>query len=396
MNLMTIDRLALQSRRVFIRVDFNVPLTDAHRVGDDTRIRESLPSIRHAQDRGARIVLASHLGRPKGKADASLSLRPVAERLGELLETPVQFAADCVGAPAQEKVSGLSDGEVLLLENLRFHAEEEKNDEGFARALAELAEIYVNDAFGSSHRAHASVVGMVHHFRLKGAGFLMQKEVAALGRLRAQPEKPFVLLLGGAKVSDKIGVIRTLLSRVDTMIVGGAMAYTLLKSQGIDVGKSRIEQDRLEEAREIFEEAERQEVPILLPDDHVVVEDLKRPESQLVTSGRAIPEERLGVDIGPKTVASYRSHVEKARTVFWNGPMGVFEMPPFDAGTKALGAAMPADGCFKVVGGGDTIAALAQARLLERFDHVSTGGGASLEFLENGDLPGLEALRGNR
>lgn len=395
MNLMTIDRLDLQSKQVFIRVDFNVPLTDAHRVGDDTRIRESLPSIRHAQDRGARIVLASHLGRPKGKADASLSLRPVAERLGELLGEPVQFVSDCVGAPAREKVSRLSDGEVLLLENLRFHAEEEKNDEGFARALAELAEIYVNDAFGSSHRAHASVVGMVRHFRLKGAGFLMQKEVEALGRLRAQPEKPFVLVLGGAKVSDKIGMIRTLLPRIDTMIVGGAMAYTLLKSQGIDVGKSRIEQDRLEEAREIFEEAGRQEVPILLPDDHVAVEDLKRLESQLVTSGRGIPEERLGVDIGPKTVASYRSHLEKARTVFWNGPMGVFEMPPFDAGTKALGEAMPADRCFKVVGGGDTIAALAQARLLERFDHVSTGGGASLEFLENGDLPGLVALREN-
>ncbi|HXV80303.1 MAG TPA: phosphoglycerate kinase [Candidatus Binatia bacterium] len=393
MALQSIESLDFEGKRVFVRVDFNVPLTEQGEVGDDTRIREALPTLQYILKQGAKLVLASHLGRPKGKADPALSLKPVVERLSTLLGRQVAFADDCVGPRAEEKVAHLKNGEALLLENLRFHAGEEKNDAAFARALAGLGDIYVNDAFGSSHRAHASVVGMVSHFDQKRAGFLMQKEVEALSRLRDDAEKPFVLILGGAKVSDKIGVIRSLLPRIDVMIIGGAMAYTLLKAQGIPVGKSRIEEDQLGEAKKIFEQARRQSVKILLPEDHTVVEKLEPPTPASATLGQEIPEDKLGVDIGPKTIKSFGEALQEAHTIFWNGPMGVFESPPFDQGTRAVAQAMPSSHGFKVVGGGDTVAALTQANLLERFDHVSTGGGASLEFLENGDLPGLAALR---
>ncbi len=375
MELTSIDHLALTGKRVFIRVDFNVPLSKTGAVSDDTRIREALPTIRYALAQGAKVILASHLGRPKGKADPAFSLKPVAERLGVLLQgTQVTLAPDCIGSAVQDQIARLSAGAVLVLENLRFHAEEEKNEPTFARALAALAEVYVNDAFGSSHRAHASVVGMVQYFANKGIGFLMRKEIDALSRLLTQPEKPFVAILGGAKVSDKIGLIRSLLSRIDTIIIGGAMAYTLQQAQGIATGRSLVETDRMEEGKAILAEATRRGVTILLPMDHVVAAELK-------------------AGVGPQSIQSFTTALQSARTILWNGPMGVFEIPPFDRGTRALAEAVAATNSFSVAGGGDTVAALTQAGLADKLSHISTGGGASLEFLEAGDLPGLAALR---
>jgi phosphoglycerate kinase len=393
MLLTPIDQLPLTGKRVFIRVDFNVPLNKDGTVSDDTRIREALPTIRYARERGAKVLLASHLGRPKGKVASAFSLKPAAERLSNLLQAPVKLALDCVGPTVQQQVAALANGEVLVLENLRFHAEEEKNEPGFARALAELAEVYVNDAFGSSHRAHASVVGMVPHFSHKGIGFLMRKEIDALSRLLANPEKPFVAILGGAKVSDKIGLIRSLLARANTIIIGGAMAYTLQKAQGIATGKSLVEADRVEEVSAMLTEADQRGVTILLPKDHVVAAELKAGISSAVTPGREIPADQLGLDIGPQSQQAFAVAVHAARTVLWNGPMGVFEIPPFDRGTRALAEAVATTDCFSVAGGGDTVAALTQAGLAEKIGHISTGGGASLEFLEAGDLPGLAALR---
>jgi phosphoglycerate kinase len=341
------------------------------------------------------VLLASHLGRPKGKVDPAFSLKPAVERLRALLGgPPVSLAPDCIGPAVQDQSSNLSAGEVLVLENLRFHAEEEKNDPGFARALAALADVYVNDAFGSSHRAHASVVGMVQHLSAKGIGLLMRKEIDALSRLLAQPESPFVAILGGAKVSDKIGLIRSLLARVHTIVIGGAMAYTLQQAQGVAIGKSLVEPDRIEEAKAILAEAVQRGVTICLPQDHVVVAELQAGAPSAVTSGREIPPDRLGVDIGPQSIASFRAALQPARTILWNGPMGVFEIPPFDRGTRAVAEAVAATPSFSVAGGGDTVAALSQAGLAEKISHISTGGGASLEFLEAGDLPGLAALRG--
>lgn len=393
MPLTSIDQLPLAGKRVFIRVDFNVPLHKDGTVSDDTRIREALPTIRYAREKGAKVLLASHLGRPKGKVDPAFSLKPAAERLGILLQASVKLAPDCIGPTAQEYVAALANGEVLVLENLRFHAEEEKNEPGFARALAALAEVYVNDAFGSSHRAHASVVGMVSHFPHKGIGFLMRKEIDALSRLLANPQKPFVAILGGAKVSDKIGLIRSLLTYVNSIIIGGAMAYTLQKAQGIATGKSLVEADRVEEVTAMLTEAAQRGVTILLPKDHVVAAELKAGISSSVTPGREIPAEQLGLDIGPQSQQAFAAAVHAARTVLWNGPMGVFEIPPFDRGTRALAEAVATTDCFSVAGGGDTVAALTQAGLAEKIGHISTGGGASLEFLEAGDLPGLAALR---
>jgi phosphoglycerate kinase len=394
MDLTAVDRLQLKDKRVFIRVDFNVPLDKTGAVSDDTRIREALPTIRYALDHGAKVLLASHLGRPKGKVDPGFSLKPAADRLRTLLSGPVvSLASDCVGPAVQEQSNKLSAGEVLVLENLRFHAEEEKNDPGFAHALAALADVYVNDAFGSSHRAHASVVGMVRHFSATGIGFLMRKEIDALSRLLTQPENPFVAILGGAKVSDKIGLIHSLLARAHTIIIGGAMAYTLQQAQGIAVGKSLLERDRIDEAKAILAEASQRGITICLPQDHVVVEELKAGAPSSVTPGREIPPDRLGVDIGPQSIASFRAALQPARTILWNGPMGVFEVPPFDRGTRAVAEAVAATASFSVAGGGDTVAALSQAGLTEKISHISTGGGASLEFLEAGDLPGLAALR---
>lgn len=391
--LATLDKLPLAGKRVFIRVDFNVPLTQSGAVADTTRIREALPTLRYALDHGAKVIVASHLGRPKGKVDPALSLKPAAAELGKLLGKDLRTATDCIGAAVEAEVGRLPGGEALLLENLRFHAEEEKNDAAFARALAALADVYVNDAFGSSHRAHASVVGMVEYFTHKGVGLLMQKEIGALSRLLASPEKPFVVVLGGAKVSDKVGLIRGLLSRVSAIAIGGAMAYTLQLAQGVTVGKSRVEADKIDEAKRMLEEAASRHVEILLPQDHVVVATLASGTPFSITPGREIPPDKLGADIGPKTVEAFVAAFHEARTVFWNGPMGVFEMAPFDRGTRAIAEAMAAIKGFSVVGGGDTVAAVTKAGLSEKFSHVSTGGGASLEFLEHGDLPGLAALR---
>jgi phosphoglycerate kinase len=394
MALTSIDRLQIAGKRVFIRVDFNVPLDKTGAVTDDTRIREALPTIRYAVDRGAKVLLASHLGRPKGKTDPTFSLKPAADRLRTLLgDVAVSLAPDCIGPEVRAQSIQLPAGAILVLENLRFHAEEEKNDLDFAQALASLAEVYVNDAFGSSHRSHASVVGIVPYVAVTGVGFLMQKEIDALFRLLRTPEHPFVAILGGAKVSDKIGLIRSLLTRADTIIIGGAMAYTLQQAQGITAGKSLVEQDRVSEAKGILDEALQRGVKILLPQDHIVVEELKAGVSSLTTTGREIPTNKLGVDIGPQSIHTFRAALQEAKMILWNGPMGVFEIPPFDTGTRALAEAVATTSSFSVAGGGDTVAALMQAGLAEKISHISTGGGASLEFLESGDLPGLAALR---
>jgi phosphoglycerate kinase len=393
MKIIRIDQLPISDKSVFIRVDFNVPLTGTGEISDDTRIREALPTIQYAVDKKAKVILASHLGRPKGKVDPKLSLKPVAKRLEAALEKPVSLASDCIGPSVKEQIRRLASGEVVLLENLRFHIEEEKNEPAFARALAELAEVYINDAFGSSHRAHASVVGMVSHFDNKGIGFLMHKEIEALSRLETNPEKPFVVILGGAKVSDKIGLIRGLLSRANAIAIGGAMAYTVQLAQGILTGKSAVESGKLDEVKKLLEEAKRRGVNVLLPKDHIVVAELKPGASSSTTSGREIQENQLGVDIGPQTIESFSSAVRPARTIFWNGPMGVFEIPPFDRGTRAVAEAVVQSQAFSVAGGGDTVSALKQTGLADRVSHISTGGGASLEFLETGDLPGIAVLR---
>lgn len=399
MSIPTIDRLDLARRRVLMRVDFNVPLGLEREVTDATRIRAALPTVRYAVEHGARLILASHLGRPKGAVEPELSLEPAARALQSLLGRPVALAEGCVGPAVRHQVAALSDGDVLMLENLRFHPEEEANDPGFSRALAELADVYVNDAFGSSHRAHASVVGAVEHFRgpagRRGAGLLMRKELDALSALLEAPRKPFVAILGGAKVSDKIGLIRNLLPRADDIVVGGGMAYTLLQARGVGIGKSLVEPDSIEEAKRVLADARSRGVGVHLPQDHVVAEALAAGAASETTAGADVPDDRLGVDVGPRTVVRFREVLQSARTVFWNGPMGVFEMAPYDRGTREV-AQMVASltDCFSVAGGGDTVAALTQADLAGRIGHISTGGGAALEFLESGDLPGLAALRG--
>jgi phosphoglycerate kinase len=318
---------------------------------------------------------------------------PVAERLGQLLRIPVLLAPDCIGPEVKVEIGRLASGEIILLENLRFYSEEEKNDPAFASRLAELAEVYVNDAFGSSHRAHASVVGMVSHFKSKGIGFLMHKEITALSRLRERPTKPFVVILGGAKVSDKLGLIRGLLSSANTIIIGGAMAYTPQLAQGVSVGKSLVDANKVTEVKELLDETIRRDITVLLPEDHVVVPVMQPEGLYVTTAGRQIPEDKVGVDIGRRTIESFSSAIRSARTIFWNGPMGVFERPPFDRGTKAVAEAVAGVQAFSVAGGGDTVAVLQQTGLAEKLSHISTGGGASLEFLESGDLPGIAALR---
>ena len=394
MNKLSIRDLKMAGQRVFIRVDFNVPL-DGGKVSEDTRIRATLPTLRLAIEGGARLVLASHLGRPKGKPDPKYSLKPVATRLQELLGKPVQFATDCVGADAEAKSKALGNGDVLLLENVRYHAEEEKNDPEFSKQLAALCDgLFVCDAFGSAHRAHASVVGITKFVRQAAAGLLMEKELAYLGKAISNPDRPFVAILGGAKVSDKIEVVRNLMKLADAMLIGGAMAYTFLKSQGKPVGKSLVENDKLDLARDLLHEAESRNFRMLLPVDHVIAES---PDSTVtkITDIDQTPEGWMGLDIGPKTIALFEKEIASARTIVWNGPLGMFEKPAFAKGTLAMARAVAGakvKGATTIIGGGDSVAAVEQAGVASQISHISTGGGASLEFLAGDKLPGVEAL----
>ena len=394
----TIRDLNLMGRRVFVRVDFNVPLKGGV-IGDDTRIRASLPTIQYALDQWAKVVIvASHLGRPKGKPNPDMSLRPVAARLGELTGKPVGFAEDCVGPAAEAAVAsapagGASQSGIVLLENLRFHPEEEKNDPAFAALLAKLADVYVNDAFGAAHRAHASVEAIVRLMPEAGAGLLMEKELHYLGGALSNPERPFVAIIGGAKVSDKIEVIDNLIPLVDTLIVGGAMAYTFFKAAGKPVGTSLVEDDKQDAAREVVAKAKARGLPLLLPVDHVVAAKLEAgvPTETLAVDDASIGE-RMGLDIGPATVTLYTDAVKTAKTVVWNGPMGVFEIDAFAQGTMAVARAVAAVNGTTIIGGGDSIAAITKAGVADQVSHISTGGGASLEFLGGQTLPGVAVL----
>lgn len=389
-----VEDLQPAGRRVLVRVDFNVPVKEGE-VRDDTRIVAALPTIRHLLEKRARVVLMSHLGRPKGGPDAKYSLKPVAVRLERLLRQPVAFAPDCVGAEVEAMARALEDGQVLLLENLRFHAEEEANDAGFAKQLAALGEMYVNDAFGTAHRAHASTEGVTRFLRPAVAGFLMQKELDYLGKALESPQRPFVAVLGGAKISGKIDVITQLLGKVDRLLVGGAMMFTFLKAQGRPVGRSLVEDDRLELAKSVLEQAKARGVELALPVDCVASAAADGSAPGRVTALEGLGAEEMGVDVGPETVRLFAAKLQDAKTVLWNGPMGVFEVPAFAEGTLGVARAMAGltgRGAVTIVGGGDSVAAIQQAGLAEKFTHLSTGGGASLEFLEGKVLPGVAAL----
>jgi phosphoglycerate kinase len=393
MNKYSIKDLDLRGKKVFIRVDFNVPIKNGT-ITDDTRITASLPTIQYALDQGATVILASHLGRPKGKPAPEFSLKPVADRLAALLKRPVVFASDCIGEPAQRAVAEAHHGSKLaLLENLRFHAEEEKNDPAFATALADLADVYVDDAFGAAHRAHASVAGMVKDFTSAGAGLLMEKELRYLGMALGDPERPFVAVIGGAKVSDKIEVIESMLGRVDRLLIGGAMAYTFFKALGMPVGKSLVEDDKQDAARSIIEHAKARGVVLQLPVDHLVSEkpDGSAP-TQVLKVGDASIGDRMGLDIGPESARLYAGLLADAKTVVWNGPMGVFEVAPFASGTLAVANAVAQVKGTTIIGGGDSVAAINAAGVADKMTHISTGGGASLEFLGGAELPGVSAL----
>ena len=395
MSKLTINDLDLKGKRVFIRVDFNVPLKDG-KVSDDTRIRETLPTLRLAMQKGGRLVLASHLGRPKGGPDPKYSLAPVATKLAEMLGTPVVFATDSVGDDAEAKSRSLGDGGVLLLENVRFHAEEEKNGEAFSKQLSQLCDgLFVCDAFGSAHRAHSSVVGITKFVKQSAAGLLMEKELAYIGKAITNPARPFVAIIGGAKVSDKIEVVENLMKIADVMLIGGGMAYTFEKAQGLQIGKSLVEDDKLELAKRLIADAKAKNFKLLLPTDHVVAPEFKADAPATICDVTATPADQMGLDIGPKTIAAYSAEIAKAKTIVWNGPMGVFEMPAFAKGTleiaKAVAAATAA-GATSIIGGGDSVAAVHQSGLAKQVSHISTGGCASLEFLGGTKLPGVEAL----
>lgn len=388
----TIEDISVTGKRVFCRVDFNVPISDEGVISDDTRIRAALPTINDLITRQAKVILASHLGRPKGKPDPNASLAPVAIYLSKLLGQQVIMATDCVGNNVQQAALGLQPGQVMLLENVRFHAGETDNDPAFAAQLAQLAEVYVNDAFGTAHRAHASTEGVARLLKPAVAGFLMQKELQYLGEALAQPERPFIAILGGAKVSDKITVIENLLNRVDSILIGGGMAYTFLRAQGFHIGQSLVEEDKLSLATELLQQAQQKNVRFLLPVDHIVAEKFAADSPFQIVTSATFPTTGMGLDIGPDTIKQYQEHIRNAKTVLWNGPMGVFEFDAFAKGTFAIAEALAQTDCLSIIGGGDSVAAVNKANLQDQMTHISTGGGASLEFLEGKNLPGVVAL----
>lgn len=392
MDKMTIRDIDVTGKRVFVRVDFNVPMDQEGNITDDTRITAALPTIRYLREKGAKVILASHLGRPKGKVNAKYSLAPVAKRLSALLRTDVAMAPDCIGAEVEKMAANLQNSEVLMLENVRFYAEEEANGADFARQLSQVAELFVNDAFGAAHRAHASTAGIAAHLPAV-AGFLMEKELNFLGKALAKPEKPFVAIIGGAKVSDKIAVIENLLNKVDTLIIGGGMANTFLKAQGYQTEKSLIEEDKLTLAGQLMETARQRGVNLLLPVDVVVADRFAEDSNFRAVPVEQIPAEWMALDIGPATAIAYKDALEGAKTIVWNGPMGVFEFANFAHGTQAVAQAVAETDGISIVGGGDSIAAIEQAGLTDKITHISTGGGASLEFLEGKELKGVTALQ---
>jgi phosphoglycerate kinase len=392
LNKCSVTDLDLRGKRVFCRVDFNVPINEDGSVGDDTRIVAALPTIRYILEQGGRLILASHLGRPKGEKKAEFSLAPVAPHLAKLLGTPVAMAPDCIGPEVEQLVANMGDGDVVLLENMRFHPEEEQNDPEFCSRLAQLADVYVNDAFGTAHRAHASTEGVAHLLRPAAAGFLMAKELEYLGKALENPQRPFVAILGGAKVSDKIPVITNLLNKVDALLIGGGMAYTFLRAQGYEVGKSLLEQDQIELAASLLKQARSKGVDIKLPLDHIVASEFSNSAAIQTVTNSEFPPDYMGLDIGPETIAAYTEIVAGAATVVWNGPMGVFEMENFARGTMEMARALAQTNAVTIIGGGDSVAAVNKAGVSEAMTHISTGGGASLELLEGKILPGVAAL----
>jgi phosphoglycerate kinase len=392
MSKLSIRDLDLKGKRVFVRADLNVPLDEQGRVTNDARIQASLPTIQFAQQHQGRVILTSHLGRPKGKVNPKMSLKPVAEALSKILNRKVPLASDCVGDSVLVQTKEMKEGDVLLLENLRFHAEEEANDPEFSKQLAALCDVYVNDAFGTAHRAHASTVGMVSYVGKAGAGLLMEKELAYLGRAVSNPERPYVAILGGAKVSDKIEIIENLLKLLDVLLIGGGMAYTFLEAEGFEVGKSLVETDKVPLAEALLRKAEARKVKLLLPIDHVVASMVDASAETKTTSIQETPIEWMGLDIGPETIARFKTYIATAKTILWNGPLGVFEIEKFAAGTIAIAEAVAESSATTIVGGGDSIAAITKAGVAEKISHISTGGGASLEFLSGIKLPGVEAL----